>query len=637
MAFCLIPEVADRFLEAIKTGKINPAKLTNMTSDERHTLFSDLVGEQDAKHVNALLESKLLLKNQQQGLITWAKQVSGIKPEVKRDLLSRIEKMDKVLTPETEKDFLKDLASTRLGVDVTAEEANKIASLSKQIVASREALTTGGDRLAYGKAKVELANYVNSLKEEAGKVSLRDLPEETIKHPAGAVGKVAGLSKSIKASLDDSAIFRQGWKTLFTHPGSWQKNARQTFVDAVREFGKKPVMDELMADITSRPNYDRMVKAKLAIGNIEEAFPTHLPEKVPVLGRAYKASQTAYEGFIFRQRADIFDKYIDIAKKSGINVDNKEQLQSIGKLVNSLTGRGNLGKLEPIANTVNNVFFSPRFLKSHLDVLTAHAFDPKVSPFAKKQAAINLAKVISGTASILGVAHAINPKSVELDPRSSDFGKIRVGNTRFDVTGGMSSIATLSARLLSQSTKSATTGVVKKLNSGYGSPTGMDVATDFFANKLSPAASVVKDLIKQEDFNGNKPTVPGELKNLFVPLPITTFKELRDDPRSANVLLGILADGLGISTNTYGKSTTKWDPNTSKEMSQLRQKIGEAQFKQANNTYNKQYDEWLSKNRNTAVYKSLSDDKKQKAITYEKDLLKTALFKQYNFKPTSDK
>src|SRR5436309_2307439 len=54
---------------------------------------------------------------------------------------------------------------------------------------------------------------------------------------------IAGNAKALKASMDNSAIFRQGWKTLLTHPGIWQKNARQSFVDLVQSFGGKAVMD----------------------------------------------------------------------------------------------------------------------------------------------------------------------------------------------------------------------------------------------------------------------------------------------------------------------------------------------------------------------------------------------------------
>lgn len=561
--FCLVPQLAEQFKKDIVDGKVDPEKLALMTSKERHAFFTESLGESNAAPVNTLFESKLLLKNKQAGYVNWARKVLGENTPAGRDVISKIQRMNKILSPAEEKAFLEDLAAQRLGTHVTFEEASKIAELAKKIEQTKAALAKGGDRLDYGHAVVNLQNYVADLKGQANRFTLRDLKQPG-KALAKGVDTVAGNAKAIKASMDNSAIFRQGWKTLWTHPGTWIKNAAKSFSDLVRTFGGKEVMNEVNADIVSRPTHDLMKKAKLDVGAVEEAFPTTLPEKIPVIGRAYKASEAAYTAFVRRTRADVFDKYIDVATKSDIDLSDPAQLESIGKLVNSLTGRGNLGALEPAANVINNVFFSPRMLKSNIDFLTAHQFQKGVTPFVRKQAAINLVKVISGTATILAVARAVKPGSVETDPRSADFGKIKVGDTRFDVSGGMSSIITLAARLARMSTKSSTTGKVtplnardKKGNPVYGGQTGTDVVFNFFENKLSPAASVVKDIIKGQDFNGKKPTIAGEANNLFTPLPITTFAELQKDPNSANTLLAMIADALGIATNTYAPPPPK--------------------------------------------------------------------------------
>ncbi len=562
--WCLIKSEAEKFKKALKNGDVSPEKLVEMTSAQRREYLAKWVGEANAKQVNALFESKLLLKNQQAGMISWAKKISGITPKVRRDLINKIERLDQVLNPSEEAAFLEDLASTRLGVDITHEEAQQISELSKKVSETKAlsdingVFSTEKARMDYGRARVDLLNYVNGLKEEANKIPLKDY----LKKPSlygKAVSNTAGTAKSLKASLDNSAIFRQGWKSLFTHPGSWQKNARRTFVDMVRTYGNKPVMDEINADLVSRPNaingnYERM---KLALGNLEEAYPTSLPEKIPVFGKIYKASENAYTGFVYRQRADIADKYIQIAEKQGVDLTNKE-LQSIGKLVNSLTGRGNLGKGELVANEFNNIFFSPRKLKGDIDLLTLHAFDKDFSSFARKQAAVNIVRVISGIAAIMGAATAACGDCVEWDPRSSDFGKIRVGASRFDVTGGLGSIIILASRILTQSTKSSTTGEVSKINSGeFGAKTVKDLVYDFFENKLSPVAAVVKDLAEGQDFTGNKPTLTGTLNNLFTPLPITTYQELKDNPDAPNILASMILDGLGIAVNTYPNANIK--------------------------------------------------------------------------------
>jgi hypothetical protein len=549
--FCLLPKHADEFLAKVKAGELSGDKLAKMTSEERRAAFAEFMGEANAAHVNASFESRLLLKNQQTAIENWIKGAGKLAPEVKRDLLSRVARMDAVLQPKQADQFLADLARQRLGFGVTQAEAAQITTLAKTAADAKAAMASGGDRMDYGRAKVAFAKYVSDLKNNVKKpISL-----------GSAFSNTASFAKAFKAAFDNSALLRQGWKTLFTNPGIWAKNAMKSFVDLAQQFGGKEVMDEVNAEIQSRPNAlnGKYERAKVALGNIEEQFPTTLPEKIPLVGRAYKASEAAFTAFQYRMRADVFDKYMEIAERSGVDLEDKAQLESIGKMVNSLTARGHLGKLEPSADVVNVLMFSARKLKSDLDLLTAHTFDPTVTPFVRKQAAVNLVKVVSGTAAIMAIAHAADPDAVEFDPRSANFGKIKVGNTRFDVTGGMSQIAILAARLASRSSKSSTTGKVSAINSGkFGSTSGTDLIYNFFEGKLSPAASIVKDIIKGEDFQHNKLSLtPGSLaqetSNLFLPLPISNAQELAKDPgmTGARATAAIIADALGMSTNTY--------------------------------------------------------------------------------------
>lgn len=572
MGFCLPKEFANKFLEALKDGKIDPDKLADMSSADRVKFLEPIVGKDDVHEVNAQLESKLLLLDQKRGLVSWAKKVAGITEARRADIVSRIEKMDKILTPEDEKSFLADLAAKKLGTEVTIDEAREIARLSKATSDAKARIGEGEDaRLRYGAARVKLTNLMTELKDgnrisDIGQIK-DDFKANPIQGVKTAIEKAGSITKGIQASLDDSAIFRQGWKTVFTHPDIWAKNAVQSFRDIATQIGRKPTNSELFnavkADIISRPNsvngiYQRM---KLDVGTNEEEFPTQLPEKIPVLGRLYKASETAYTAFLYRMRADIADKYVKIAENNGVDMTDDKQVREIGKMVNSLTGRGDLGKFEQIGKEINTVFFSPKLLKAQIDFLTGHNLDKDITPFVRKQAAINLVRAVAGTAAIMLTAQAVlGKKAVELDPRSSDFGKIKIGDTRFDISGGAGSVITLAARLATLSTKSTTTGKIthldakdKKGNPAFGAETGTDVLFDFATNKTSPLASVIVDMLKQDTFAGGKPTIQGEAEQLVTPLPISNAEEIYGDPKGANPLLTIIADTLGINTNTYKK------------------------------------------------------------------------------------
>jgi hypothetical protein len=326
-------------------------------------------------------------------------------------------------------------------------------------------------------------------------------------------------------------------------------------------------MSAIKADAYSRPNAlnGKYKAGDYAIGlTSEEAYPSSLPEKIPLLGRLFKASEVAYNGGALRFRADYADRVIAAAERNGINTLDAVEAKPLGHLVNSLTGRGSIGKLDVVGQELNAGLFSIKFLKSNFDVLTAHMLDKGASSFVKKQAAGNLLKIVTSTAAILGTAELLHPGSVDWDPRSSKFGKIKVGNTTFDVTGGMASLATLISRTMIPTkgpdgwglySKSGTTGQLTKLNSKkYGKQTALDVVESFWEGKLSPAAGIIRDVWVGQDYQGNQVTPLSLLKGATTPIIAQNFGQFSSDPNAANIWVSMILDGLGISTSSSGGS-----------------------------------------------------------------------------------
>lgn len=554
---CIPKYLAEAFLEKLKAGEITPQKLIDLKSEGRRKFFTEFMGEENAKNVNALFESKLLLKNQMRGIVEWAKKEAGLKPEVRRDILSRVNRMTEVLNPKTEDAFLSDLAAQRLGVNVSMKEAINISQLAKAVAEAESKVPEGSpdgspERMVQGYAMREFRNYVDKLKKESADTSLI----EKLKNPLKIAEDAAGVAKGMNASLDKSAIFRQGWNAIGTNPVLWAKNAIKSIGTTIEQFGGKDVKAYSEAKIMSSKYYDKAVKAKLAVSTIEEEIPSNLPEKIPLFGKLYKATQDDFEIFIHGLRMDIFSKYVEHFEKMGIDTSNKETLQSLGKVVNSLTGRGDLGKAEPIAGLINNVFFSGRAVKGQFDVLTSHLADPNMTIEAKKLAATNLIKIVGLQASILILAEILQPGSTEKDFRSADSGKIKVGSTRFDVSGGKSSLMTLAARLITGESKSSTTGKVRKVDP-------VEAISAFLENKLSPAATASLALARHEDRDGrpvNVTSMEGMLNLLdllFTPIGV---KNLRDDQKvydHANSAATFFADFFGIGTNSYSQNKSK--------------------------------------------------------------------------------
>lgn len=169
-SFCLIPKYADELRERIASGKLNLAELAKMSSEDRHAALAEVVGEANAEHVNAAFESKLLLENQKKGLETWVRQATEGKPELRRDLLARVQRMDRVLQPEDRAGFLADLAKQKLGFGVTMDEAGKITELAKAVSDAR----TANDWERYLDARMAFREYVDPLRTPAKGLSPAD-------------------------------------------------------------------------------------------------------------------------------------------------------------------------------------------------------------------------------------------------------------------------------------------------------------------------------------------------------------------------------------------------------------------------------------------------------------------------------
>jgi hypothetical protein len=189
-----------------------------------------------------------------------------------------------------------------------------------------------------------------------------------------------------------------------------------------------------------------------------------------------------------------------------------------------------------------------------------------------------MVQIAAELAGVYMTANMLSPGSVELDPRSSKFGKIKYKDTTFDPTGGMASLVTLASRLmptvhngkLGWFTKNAK-GEVTEIGTGkYGVKNAMDVFFDFWEGKLAPYTGLIRDILKGTDFQGRKSYVTQPIKipgtdidisravpnprtvlQAHVPIPAQNFVETMQNPNAAPLLITTILDGLGVSANTY--------------------------------------------------------------------------------------
>lgn len=579
--FCLLPEKVEEFKKALKSRELNIADLINMTTEERTKVLEKYAGE-NAKDVNTLFEQKLVLKNKILGIKNWASKVGEIgryDPKEKAKLNELLEEykakqQERIFSPKEEEAFLNDLADQKLGAHISQEEAKNVFDLTTQTEDYKKAFDPETETWSspeakekYGASKVALEKYVDELKnnkftaKNVIKENIAEIKQSGFRAPSVAIGKtingIANNSVALVATLDNSFLGRQGLHTLMTHPKIWWKGAANSFLDWGKTI-KKPdsAIDAIMADVYSSPNYiNGEYKLAKLIPENEEQYPTSLPERIPGVGRVFKGSNVAFTGSAIRMRTGLYDLLSKTAKDSGVKWDDN-QIKDIGNLINSLTARGKIGKTGELG-VVKLVLWAPRMLKGNYDVLTGHTLGQGLeTAFARKQAALNWTKIIATSAAIITIANAIKPGSAETDPRSSDFGKIKIGNTRFDFSAGAGSLITLASRILTGKYKSSTTGQITSYGTKIGQKSAFDAVIDFLVGKENPPASVITDYLKGQNFQGKPPTLPDEIYRSNTPIDLQNLIKFKDG-HSADQILGFISDFLGGSSNTYQDSNIK--------------------------------------------------------------------------------
>jgi hypothetical protein len=376
-----------------------------------------------------------------------------------------------------------------------------------------------------------------------------------------AGSEILNLPRSIMTTVDLSAPFRQG-VFLISKP----KQFAGAFKDMFKYAGSEKAYQGLIKDIRSRSTYKAMRESKLALTDIsatlqgrEEAFMSNLAEKIPIFGKVARASDRAYTGFLNKLRADTFDDLYKKANVLGITESRPQVAQDIAKFVNSASGRGDLGKLNRAAVALNSVFFSPRLMASRINMLNP-VYYVKLDPFVRKEALKSLLTTASIGSTILALSK-LGGADVGTDPRSSDFGKIKIGNTRYDPWGGFQQYIVLASRLATGEMISSTTGKEIKLGEGYKTATRKDILQRFLESKTAPVASFVNGILTGTNFQGDKFDVSKEIADRFIPMMTQDLYDLYKEHGAAGIPMAI-PGVFGVGSQTYGqqvpmKGTTK--------------------------------------------------------------------------------
>lgn len=172
--FCIPKNLVEKLKESALKGEVDIKKLYEMSSSERRDFFASHTNKELGRLINTEFE-KAMISKQKTALTDWAKSVftpeAKAKPVYKNviDKINTLEDMG-VLDAKTERAFLEDVVSDKLGINISQAEVKIISEKAKRIDEAQRGV--GNDlgspdkmqeTVDFFKAKKEMDDYLQGL------------------------------------------------------------------------------------------------------------------------------------------------------------------------------------------------------------------------------------------------------------------------------------------------------------------------------------------------------------------------------------------------------------------------------------------------------------------------------------------
>lgn len=369
---------------------------------------------------------------------------------------------------------------------------------------------------------------------------------------------------------DWSFLLRQAIMAVPNRPGLWQKNARlygraftseafaretrQRIIDdpfyAFFQEGEQRLFLPIMEVAVARPLGE--ATEEVLLGLSERTFVGRILNRLPGFRNTNRSATT----FISSLRMDttkqlltellprnvrrefmaaLPEEQVDLVRQH-VDAGLVDQLKAF---VNETTGRGTLGPLNKYTTLLNAFFFAPRFVAGKVTPLRFLATGKNWT--MRKIVLREYVRFFGAWATVAGLLKYSGLAEVELDPRSTDFGKLKIGTTRLDIAGGYQPLLRYTAQIIKGQAKIASGDVIDIDR--------WQSAGRFVQSKLSPPAGLAVVARTGETFIGEEPTVQSVLWNNLTPLFIQDLGETLREGGIANGLLGLWGwTGVGVQS-----------------------------------------------------------------------------------------
>ena len=385
---------------------------------------------------------------------------------------------------------------------------------------------------------------------------------------AGKVLDAAGQSLSVVRTVLAGGEFSMAGRQGLLPATMALRKAPGALVEMLRSFASEKAVTEAEMELKNRTNYALYQRDKLFLSDVkdwtekkvEEANTGRWARKIPFFKNFERANSTVLN--ILRANAyDALHRYH--MALDGV-APTAEQGRNIARQVNIMSSRSEFGKFELARPVGSKILFSPGHTISRFQFALGGAL---WTGDAKSRAVIALAygKTIAALAALLGLAWfaAGDDDWIETDPRSSDFLKIKSGQTRIDVMAGMSQAIVFLSRMLTHETKRG--GKIIPLTGPdvkFGAPDLGSTIGAFGRSKLNPFLGSAFNAWSEKDFGGNATDIEAELNKLWKPM---TWGDIVDAAQAQGLTKGVV---LGIGA-MLGAGVSTYQPRKAKEKPKL--------------------------------------------------------------------
>ena len=293
------------------------------------------------------------------------------------------------------------------------------------------------------------------------------------------------------------------WQSLFSQKhaeASWEKISRHPRFELYERIRKETGADPLRIVQVQRGTSQWRAAEEFGYLTTERLIP-RFTAKIPWVkwsGRAFAEglNTIVWEVWNGQYEACLRDAQ-KIASgervlKEGEAFDIYKEMAGLQKALAEMTQRASLGKAQALGPALSATFFAPR---SKLGRLLAPRHLVSSNARVRKEAWRDFSLWIGITTGLLALGAWLDLWDVEEDPRSGEYGSLRIGNLRIDPWAGNRQFIVLYARLITGTGVSSVTGAEYEVNP-------IRALESFVRNSSAPLASILTDFWTGKNFLG---------------------------------------------------------------------------------------------------------------------------------------